>query len=338
MAARKKAKTRRWSWEGKDGEDLPHGPQEALDLALSMLDPFRVESDGAGADRLRKQLFAGQPSGPSTPPFARQEATRLIRTTATRYNAHARLEKDAPRLKKIAEDLAHIEVAADTLRRSLADLDDLTRSALQQSQSLLRHALHVRSDALAALYELANGAGLPMPAPHPKMAGPYWIDQLANLSQYAGAIAGALAETWGGGDPDRVDRGGTGNTYRKLYGSPKWRLVCSAWAMFDVNHPGQATGKEGDPLYQLASAIYEYGTGQPGDETTGLDWCVKHAAAVSDAARRQLKTETKQPNGALGSAQPTSDRSRGVARITREANDLMTVYRGLAFELYYAAP
>jgi hypothetical protein len=268
VSEKRTPRSARWLHDAQTPEDLPRGPAERLEDALSLLAPF-----ASGATTGQPETpSSGRSKQPRLLTLSRDQATRLITLFATQYNWHVRLEQDAPRIKAVLDQLHRVEEQADALRRTLTGLDDFARAALQQRHDVLKPVPGDRGDALGLLYRDAGGERLPMPEPDPRMPGPAWTGELADLSRYAGLIAGLLADTWGTGDPDRVDRGGRANTYRKLQGNPKWRLVCSAWALFETNPPWRGHRHRGRPILSARRGDLRVRHGGPsgGDHRIGL--------------------------------------------------------------------
>lgn len=325
--------------DGDRPEDHPRGSEEDLKRLVSMLGPFHYETT---EELERAELNGSAPRYPGPKPLcwhSRASALDRLGKIAITLNWAMRKESNAPRVSTVIKALRQLEDDAGRLRKTLASLDDYTISALRSAGTLVADVDPEFVGPFATLARAIRVNDLPNVSTQRAEPSdqPSWTERLEALSRYAGLVTDSFTKLWGTGNPDVPDPGGNTDLFRRSFGSALWRFVESTHMLYEMCRPNEATGTENGPFFNFVAALYEYATGLPAEERTGIDTTIKR---VCSARRRlaivdaQMETNSKKIRDLYhGRCDSSGIQKHNLETLQKEQRELGEERRTLAWEL-----
>ncbi len=285
-----------WTTEIPDGVGLPRGRSDAARAAVEALRP---------KDQEATEFLFGR-------------VNELART----FNEHEYLEQDAPRRKQVIEEMEALASIAAELANRLTKTSDLTRFYLQTGGSGL-------DDLLTADLESVDFRSLPRHS-SPNDDG-LWVKELTRLSNYFRFCLENFRHRKGIGESEKPDPGGDRTLFKELYGAPRWLLIHSAFALWELFRPGVASSNEEGEFHGFLINVFEYATGRDPDESKLVYWLkqtVPPLRRYQDLSRRE--PDMMDELEVLHDSPQTPEVER---RISELVNDLQTLARA-RFDLF----
>ncbi len=271
-------RTARAKWFPVCSEDVVRPKSsDNLEVALRFLAPFEFSSSGGC-----KHALTG-----IVQKYGRSEelARERIEQAARDYNASAYFRSKAPRFSDLERELDSLADQARSMKEAIASCGFFALMALRKARE--------NGPKWIEFSVKANIEGLPSGLADPSRTNSAWLGQLEAFERFAKATLRKEQNLRATNGRGRRDKGGNTNLWIEYFGSPERNLVSDALALFDHFKPGQATGTDGGLFHQFVLAIYEYATGQEGEDRSTLYRWVKDLVQPSreDRALEQKQCE-----------------------------------------------
>jgi hypothetical protein len=88
-----------------------------------------------------------------------------------------------------------------------------------------------------------------------------------------------------------TDLGGNTNIWKEEVGTPRWGLVNDALWIYEIFHPGRASGTVGGKFHEFVLGLFEYATGQEGADYAKVDDWIKRLVKAHREDKRLRSKE-----------------------------------------------